>query len=134
MSTTSSNNEPDCTGEVLSRTRKPCTSMDHGVMESSARFCYDDRIESPTRYRAKGGCVDDGIDVVGSDEEQQEGRNSAFKLTRFDMDGEEEYQVTHPLPVFSFSADFASPCSVLRTPRRLPACPLQFLRAQTLTG
>jgi hypothetical protein len=78
--------------------------------------------------------VDDGIDVVGSDEEQQEGRKGEYKLTRFDMDSEEEYQVTCPLPVFSFSADFASPCSILRTPHRLPACARQFFRAQILTG
>ena len=116
MSTMSSNSEQDCTGEVLSRTQKPCTMDDHGVIESSARFCYDDRIESP-KYRAKGGWVVDGIDEVGSDEEQSE-----FKLTRFDMDSEEEYQVTCPLPVFSFSADFASPCSVLRTPIAARVC------------
>ena len=127
-STTSSNSEPDCTGEVLSRTQKPCTMADHGGIGSSARFCYDDRIESP-KYRAKGGWVGDGIDEVGSDEEQSE-----FKLTRFDMDSEEKYQVTCPLPVFSFSADFASPCSILRTPHRLPACARQFFRAQILTG
>ena len=119
-STTSSNSEPDCTGEVLSRTQKPCTMADHGGIGSSARFFYDDRIESPT-YRAKGGW-DDGIDVVGSDEEQQEGRKGEFKLTRFDMDSEEEYQVTCPLRVFSFSADFASPCSVLRTPIAARVC------------
>jgi hypothetical protein len=94
---------------------------DYGGIGSSARFCYDDRIESPT-YRAKGGWVDDGIDVVGSDEEQQEGRKGELKLTRFDMDSEKEYQVTCPLLVFSFSADSASPCSVLRTPIAASVC------------